>query len=129
MSENAQETTQALVKKQCQITDKMQQSVTTDCSEFHQKVFVAHLQEIENRRNLFMKKSAAHKKATSDAVSTAQNLSRVVGVHMNAYANEVIHMNDPTPELEDTRTNISFSEKLSSTPSEQELFNNEQEQR
>ena len=55
---------------------------------------VAHLQEIENRRNLFMKKSAAHKKAISDAVSTAQNLSRVVGVHMNAYANEVIHMND-----------------------------------
>lgn len=109
------------VQKQRQTGDQLQRSVTTKCSEFRKKIVLVRREEIESYCVLATKNAANHVNSTKSTISSMQNLSTGVGDHVSTYSKDVIHIHDPTPSV-NPRNEVSFSKKLSSTPSENRIM-------
>ncbi len=113
----------SIIMKQVDEVDQLRDTVNSQRTEFETKIIAPRKLNIESRHEALLEEIENHHQAVNDQLSTSSKLLTQVKEDVNSFAVNVIHVFEEVPENE-PRTKIPFSDKLSSTPSRQNIIAN-----
>ncbi len=121
ITDKAQQEMQSITQKQGRVLDDLQHSVTSRCSDFHQKNILGRNKAIETRHNMIMERADTHFKSATKSIDFTRNLSQQVDDKINVFCRDVLFVDEPTQEVA-TREKIHYSTNLSRTADESVIF-------
>jgi len=110
-----------IIEAQCDQTDQLHKSVTSQCSNFSSSNMVPRKAEIDARHAEALEHAENHYEMTSGHLTVMQSLVNQTEQDINDYTNDVIHMDQKVPELQQ-RAEIKLNEKLSSTEPAEDII-------
>jgi len=118
-----QDTIQVTVKKQCHAIDELQHSVILKCSDFHKVVILPRNEEIKKHSTTTMSRANARITAASESITSIRDVSNEVSAQFGIFCEDVININDPSESVS-KRKEIKYITDLSSTPADEEIIAN-----
>ncbi len=121
ITEKAEQEMLSLTQKQGRVLDDLQHSVTSKCSNFHQKNILGRNKAIETRHNRVMERADAHFKAATKSINSTRDLSQQVDSKINVFCRGVLFVDEPTEEVA-PREKVQYSTNLSRTADDNVIF-------
>lgn len=120
-ADNGHNNVQELIMNQCGQVDELQNSVNNKCINYDETVAGKRRRDVESRHAMFLEDIENHYELATGQFSETKSLVTQVNKSVDSFAKNVIHTDEEVPEME-PRNIIPYSERLSSTPSDDKII-------